>query len=83
MSEYMFGGGNGKVSTREEARVDRIAKKYGATFVAYCGPECYCGHNCGGGCNHRYWFASANRGEPFDGAMARAVESEVGKIKTK
>jgi len=82
MSEYMFGCGNGQVSKRETARVDRIAKKHGAIFVTYCGPECYCGRNCGG-CNHRYWFAGPNRGEPFDSNMASAVESEVGEIKTK
>lgn len=81
MSEYIFESGSGKVGKREAARIDAIAKKHGATFVRYCGPECYCGKNCGG-CNHRFWFAGPNRGEPFDSEMAKKTLFEVGEIKT-
>jgi hypothetical protein len=82
MSEYMFECGQGKVSKREAMRIDKIAKKHGAAFVTNCGPECFCGRNCGG-CNHRYWFFGPNRGEPFDSQMARDIMAEVGEIKHK
>lgn len=82
MSEYLFECGRGEVGKRETARVNKIAKKHGAHFVTYCGPECHCGRNCGG-CNHQFWFVGPNRGQPLDSDLAKAVMAEVGEVKTK
>lgn len=71
MGEHFFGTGRGRVSGRESARVDRIARRHGASFVAVSLP----------GDGPRFWFACPNRGEPFDGATARAVMAEVERVK--
>jgi hypothetical protein len=79
---YTFGLGEGKISGRERARIDKIAEKHGATFVTHRGPECRCGRGCIGGCHGRYWFVGPNTGQPFDGNLARALLAEVGVIRT-
>lgn len=67
MSEYFFGSGNRKVPGHRAARLHRIARKHGAWFVATNIP----------GDGPRYWFACANRGNPFDQATERAVWAEL------
>lgn len=63
MSEYLFGCHDGHLV----ARADRIAAKHGAVHVNYTEP---CGRRCG-------WFSCRNRGEPFDGSVASAVERDI------
>lgn len=63
MSEHLFGCGYGRINKTLEKRVDAIAKKFGASFTWIVEPSG----------EHRYWFAGPNRGEPFDGDMARDV----------
>lgn len=73
MSEYFFGYGVGQVSASRAARVDKIARRHGASFVAPSMPE-----------GPRFWFATPNRGEPFDRDTARtvlaAVQAELGGV---
>jgi len=76
-NEYMFGLGPKHLPRR----VSRIAKKHGAVLVNYTDPGCRCGYGCTSGecpACQRHWFAGANRGEPFDSALARAVLDEIG-----
>ena len=63
MSEHHFGCGNGHVSEVIAKRIDRIARKLGASFMTYREPDG----------SRRYWFSCRNRGAPFDGATAKAV----------
>lgn len=63
MGEYHFGTGNGKITDSAFKRLDRIARKHGATFTRVTLP----------GDGPRYWFSCPNLGHPFDGATARAV----------
>ena len=63
MSEYLFGTHTGHLT----AAADRIAKRHGANHVNYTEP----------GGQRRGWFACQNRGDPFDGATARAVAAEI------
>ena len=72
MSEFFFGAGNGRVSQREGKRCDKIAQKHGASFVWVAMPE-----------GHRFWFASPNRGNPFDRDTAAAVMAEVGRVQVR
>ena len=65
MGEYHFGVGRGRA--KHVQRIDRIARKHGADFVCCNLP----------GDGWRYWFSGPNRGFPFDGAMARAVEADL------
>lgn len=67
MGEYFFGLGRGRVKASVERRVDRIAKKHGARFVAVKLP----------GEGPRFWFSGPNRGEPFDRALALEVLAAV------
>ena len=46
----------GRVSDREAARVQRVARRFGAHFLRYTGPACVCGHGCRGGCERKVWF---------------------------
>ena len=73
MSEFHFGCGRGKVSVREQARINRICKKASepVTFTAVKLPE-----------GHRYWFSARNYGAPFDGELAKEVMGLVGTVKT-
>lgn len=77
MSEYLFGLGNGWLPKRAA----KIAQKHGVELVNYCDPGCDCGYACGSDVDcparKRHWFAGPNRGEPFDGALARAVASDL------
>jgi hypothetical protein len=67
MSEFMFGVGKGLVSQRDGKRIDAVARKHECTFVWATIP--------GNGAQH--WFAGPNRGNPFDGAMAKAVYADL------
>jgi hypothetical protein len=73
MSEHFFGLGKGEISAREEKRVTRIARRFGADFTSVTLP----------GDGPRYWFSCRNRGEPFDGELARVVLAAVGAVKVK
>ena len=73
MGEHFFGTGRGRVSARESARLERIARRHGASFVAVSLP----------GDGPRYWFLCPNRGEPFDGETARAVMADVGEVRVR
>jgi hypothetical protein len=81
MTEYMFGCGIGYLPKR----ADRIARKHGAILVNHCDPGCRCGYGCIDECPEcrRHWFSAQNRGEPFDGATARAVMAEINAAKIK
>jgi hypothetical protein len=68
---HFFGLGKGKVSAKEEKRIQRIAQEYEATFFTY--------EENG---NFRYWFSCQNKGEPFDSWTANSVMKEVGRVKT-
>ena len=67
-SEYMFGVSTEKLTKREAARRDRIARKHGGNFV---GPLTTAG-NFG-----KSWYAIASRGEPFDQQTASEILAEV------
>lgn len=69
---HFFGLGNGKVSAKEEKRIQRIAEDHQADFVIYQEPNG----------ELRYWFECENKGEPFDQQTATAVMKEVGQVKT-
>ena len=69
---HFFGLGNGKVSAKEEKRIQRIAEDHEAEFVTFQEPNG----------ELRYWFECENKGEPFDSWTATAVMKEVGKVKT-
>ena len=53
---HFFGLGNGKVSAKEEKRIQRIAEDHEAEFVTFQEPNG----------ELRYWFECENKGEPFD-----------------
>lgn len=67
MSEYMFGVGRGKVSAAKAKKVNTIAKKHDARFIAANIP----------GDGFKYWFSGPNLGAPFDKAMADAVYADL------
>lgn len=67
MSTYHFGLGNGRVKTTIVKKVERIAKRHNAYFVATTLP----------GERPRYWFSGPNLGFPFDRAMAQAVKADL------
>jgi hypothetical protein len=68
---HHFGLGDGKVSSKEQKRIQLVAEKHEATFFTY--------EENG---NFRYWFSCQNKGEPFDSWTATAVMKEVGQVKT-
>jgi hypothetical protein len=70
MNEYLFGSGNGRVESATANRIDRIARKHGATFVSCSIP----------GDGPRYWFACPNRGNPFDQATRDAVFAALSEV---
>lgn len=82
MSLFHFGCGSGRISQREISRRSKIARKHGVTFHVVTGNSGHC--QCGWGCRidrcpiKRWWYSCPNLGAPFDDAVARAVESEVG-----
>ena len=79
MNEYLFGLGAGYLPKRAAT----IARKHGAVLVNHCDPGCKCGYGCTDECPacKRHWFAGPNQGEPFDGAMARAVAADLATAK--
>ena len=67
MSEHFFGLHSGHLTKK----ADQIAEKHGAWHVNYDefkGP---------GQIERRGWFACPNRGNPFDGATAAAVMTDI------
>ncbi len=66
MGDFLFGGSTGKVSKTRAAKLDRIARRHGARFIAADMPE-----------GARSWFSCPNVGAPFDADVARAVLSDV------
>ena len=75
MSEFNFGLGRGKVSTRERARIDRICRKFASRQVAFSNPTLP-------GDGARFWFSASNLGGSFDSRIANEVMTEVGSVKT-
>jgi len=72
MTEHMFELGQGHLSRR----VERAAKKEGASLINYTDAQCKCGYGCRPyTCSKsaRHWFAGPNLGEPHDSAMAKRV----------
>jgi hypothetical protein len=63
MSEFFFGVGSGHLGKRAA----RIAAKHGVDLVNYTDPRG----------ERRHWFATENRGSPFDDAIAAAVMAEL------
>lgn len=63
MSEYFFGLGRGRVRAEVRKQAEDVARKHGADFVVATIP----------GDGPRFWFACENRGQPFDGAVQKAV----------
>ena len=63
MSEHIFNVGPGHLP----AEAQRIAERYGAVLVNY--------RDAHG--RKKHWFASENKGEPFDGEVQRAVEDDL------
>ena len=69
MSQYFFGLGRGRPSKRKERKINKIAEKHDAYFIVYDDPAQ----------GWRYWFATRNYGEPFNGATRDAVASDLWK----
>jgi hypothetical protein len=69
MSEYMFGLTNESITKKEGKRRDKIAQKFGATFV---GPISRPDGTTKG------WFAGPNRGHPFNDDLRRNVMEACG-----
>jgi hypothetical protein len=61
-SDYLFGGGSGKISNRITNALHDIAQERGAYFIAADTPE-----------GARYWFGVQRQGEPIDSQTARDV----------
>lgn len=64
MSEYLFGTTTAKLTKKEGTRRDKIAKKFGGSFV---GPVSIPGNHLTG------WFAIPNKGEPFNSRTAKDI----------
>lgn len=82
MSEYIFGCGDGHLPKS----VARIAKRHNTTLINHVDPGCKCGHGCDPfGCkaSRRHWFATDNRGEPFNSQVKEAVLRDVLAASTK
>jgi hypothetical protein len=69
---HFFGLGNGKVSSKEQKRIQLVAEKHEAEFLTYQEPNG----------SYRYWFSCQNKGEPFDSWTSNSVMKEVGEVKT-
>jgi hypothetical protein len=70
MSEYLFGLHHGHLNRN----ADRIAKRHNAIHVNFTEP----GTN-----RRRGWFAAANRGSPFDQAVADAIDEGIDALRRK
>lgn len=66
MSEYMFGVSRTKLSRRDAAKMQSIARKHGCTLVEASLPDGY-----------QRWFAGPNHGSPFDRQMSEAVYADL------
>lgn len=66
MSEFFFGMGSGHLPER----FDEIAQKHDARLVNYTDP---------GTGEKRHWFATQNRGNPYDGWVASDVMADIAK----
>lgn len=66
---YQFGYGIGAVNNYRAEKIDKIAKRYAASFVNANMP----------GQGPRYWFECANHGAPFDRLTERQVLEDVAK----
>lgn len=62
---YHFGVGTGKVSEAQGKKLDKVARKHGATFTWAQMPEGW-----------KFWFSARNLGAPFDDAVREAVLRE-------
>jgi hypothetical protein len=67
MGEFHFGVGNGRIKTKSGERIDKIARRHGASFTWTTIP----------GQGPIYWFAARNQGHPFDEQTARAVWADL------
>lgn len=65
MSEHLFFVSHDRPTRANAARIERIARDNGATWVETTLP----------GVGYQSWFACRNMGEPFDGATDRAVRA--------
>ena len=72
MDSHFFGLARGRISKATARKVSRIAAAHDAFFIANHRDSC--GHQSG---DERMWFGCQNRGAPFDGATARAVEADL------
>ena len=72
MDTHFFGLAHGRVSKATARKVARIAAGHDAFFVSNFSDSG--GHQSG---DERSWFACQNRGAPFDGLTARAVEADL------
>lgn len=75
-NQHFFGLGHGRVTDKNAERISKVATEHGADFIRHADPQCSCGYGCRPfACrkSERYWFASPNRGEPFDSATAHEV----------
>lgn len=72
MSEFHFALGRASVPTPLAARIARIARRHGATFVSFAPGEAGVPGN-----RTRYWFSTENLGEPFNAQTRNAVLSDL------
>jgi hypothetical protein len=73
MSEYMFGVSRERPTRKIARKMNAVAKKHGACLVESVLP----------GTGYQRWFCGPNRGEPFNGAMAKAVLTDIAKLDDK
>ena len=75
-SEFVFGCGPGHLPRSASF----VASQHGAVLINYTDPGCKCGRRCSDGdcpeCR-RHWFASTNKGEPFNSRLASEVEASL------
>jgi hypothetical protein len=70
MTEYMFGVSHDRPTRKIARKMNTAAKKHGAYLVEAHLP----------GTGYQRWFCGPNRGEPFNGAMAKAVLADISKL---
>lgn len=68
MSEFMFSTSRTRVTDVARRKLERIAKRHGASFVEVSGPQ------FGG---YLSWFTARNLGSPFDRDRANAVAADI------
>ena len=72
MNSHFFGLSRGRISKATARKVARIAGTHDAFFISNFSDSS--GFQSG---DERMWFGCQNRGAPFDGATARAVEADL------